>query len=321
MKKTSEPGKTRWHRLLGRLLEELLKPTGVLVYTEFPVMAGSPQADILLLRKQHGEWTPEQLRFLPDGIRDSRAGHILIEFKYTESVTKETFRQISGYEYFYRQSSNLSQKEVQAFVLSSKTPQNASLNTFGYFPTEVKGVYRHDFWMLEKIPLLCLNSLSDEPHNAFVKCFASRKKEKLAAFDALKRQGFKMLRAQIQWLVEGLLYFWFSEKGEYMETLELTPEKVIEMGKKWADLILSGLSTEDRLKGLEPEEVLSRYKPEEVLSRYRPEEVLSRYKPEEVLSRYKPEDRLKGLDPRDRLNGLSEEEIEAYLHQIRTNKN
>ena len=293
MEKTSEPGRTRWHILLGRLLKELLEPLDITVYTEFSVMAGPPRADILLIRKKHREWTPEQLRFLPDGIRDSSAEHILIEFKYTESVTKETFRQILGYETFYRQSRNLAEEDVQSFVLSSKTPDATVLKDIGYLPTEKKGVQRHDFWMLEAIPLLCLNELADEPHNAFVKFFASRKKEKIAAFSTLKNPEWKTLRLQVQWLVEGLICHFFSKKGElHMETAELTPEKVMEMGKMWADLILSGMSVEERLRGLGPEEILSRYKPEEVLSRYKAE---------------------------DRLKGLSAEEIEAYLRKIRKN--
>ncbi len=293
MKKTSESGRTRWHCLLGRLLEELLKPTGVMVFTEFSVMSEAPKADILLIRKKHRKWTSEQLRFLPDGIRDSRAEHILIEFKYTESVTKETFRQILGYETFYRRTRNLSEQDVQSFVISAKTPAETSLKNLGYLPSEKRGVYRNDFWILSEVGLLCLNELADEQCNAFVKCFASQKKEKFAAFSTLRRLGFGNVRAQVQWLMEGLLRYWFSEKGKHMETTELTPEKVMEMGKMWADLILSGLS------------------PDEVLSRYKPEEILSRYKPEEVLSRYKPEDRLKGL---------SEEEIEAYLRKIRKNR-
>ncbi|MEZ4528126.1 MAG: hypothetical protein R2941_19625 [Desulfobacterales bacterium] len=293
MKKTSKSGKTRWHILLGKLLQELLEPLGITVYTEFSVMAAAPRADILLIRKKHREWTEAQLRFLPDGIRDSRAEHILIEFKYTESVTRKTFRQILGYETFYIQSHNLTESDVQSFVITAKTPDEAVLKDIGYFPSGKKGVHRHDFWMLEKIPLICLNELTDEPHNAFVKCFASRKKEKMAAFGTLRRMGFENLRMQVQWLAQGLLRYWFSEKGGYMETAELTPEKVMEMGKMWADLILSGLSAE------------------EVLSRYKPEEVLSRYKPEEVLSRYKPE---------ERLQGLTEEEIEAYLLKIKKKK-
>ncbi|MEZ4525159.1 MAG: hypothetical protein R2941_04490 [Desulfobacterales bacterium] len=290
MKNTSESGKTRWHILLGRLFTELLTPTGVSVLTEFPVMTGSPQADILLLRKKSGKWTREQADILPDGIRDSSAQHILIEFKYTESVTKETFLQILGYETFYRRSRSLAETDVQSFVISARTPESRVLKALGYLPSEKKGVYRNDLWMLAGIPLLCLNELPPEPHNVLVKCFASRKKEKMAAFGALRCLGFGMLRPQVQWFVKGLLRYWISEKGGYMETAELTPEKVMEMGKMWADLILSGLP---------PEEVLSRYKPEERLRGLGPEEVLSRYKPEE------------------RLRGLTEEEIEAYLLKIK----
>ncbi|MEZ4525157.1 MAG: hypothetical protein R2941_04480 [Desulfobacterales bacterium] len=60
MKNTSESGKPGGNILMGRLFTELLTPTGVSVLTEFPVMTGSPQADILLLRKKSGKWTREQ---------------------------------------------------------------------------------------------------------------------------------------------------------------------------------------------------------------------------------------------------------------------
>jgi hypothetical protein len=52
MKKTKPKSKTRWHRLLGRLLEELLAPLGISVFTEFPLMSEPPKTDILLLRKK-----------------------------------------------------------------------------------------------------------------------------------------------------------------------------------------------------------------------------------------------------------------------------
>ncbi len=297
MKKTSKSGKTRWHILLGKLLQELLEPLGITVYTEFSVMAAAPRADILLIRKKRRKWTEEQLRFLPDGIRDSSAEHILLEFKYTESVSRKTFRQILGYETFYTQSHNLTESDVQSFVITAKTPEGAVLGDIGYFPSGKKGVHRHDFWMLEEIPLICLNELTDEPHNAFVKCFASRKKEKTAAFSALRLLGFRTLRAQVQWIVQGLMFL--SEKGGRMETMELTPEKVTELGKMWADLILSGMS------------------PDDVLSRYSPDDILSRYKPEERLRGLGPEERLRGLGPEERLRGLTEEEIEAYLLKIK----
>jgi len=311
MEEISQPRGTRWHRLLGTLFEELLSPTGVSVFTDFPVMAESPEADILLLRKEPGKWTAEQAAFLPDGIRDSSAAHILIEFKYTESVTEDTFRQTTGYEFFYRHSRRLRMQDIQFFIMSAKTPQENLLTLFGYSLSEKQGIYLSDTPILRIFPLLCLNELSKEMHNAFVKCFASRRQEKTVAFNAIMQEWIKKMNPELQRFIDGLLCYWFSEKGEHMETLELTPEKVKEMGKVWADMVLSGMSVEERLKGLKPEDVLSRYNPEEVLSRYKLEEVLSRYKPEEVLFRYKP---------KERLRGLSEAEIEEYLREIRNSR-
>jgi hypothetical protein len=60
MKPDAKPQKTLWHRLLGGLLKELLLPTGILVYTDVPVMGDPPEADILLLRKKQPLWTAEQ---------------------------------------------------------------------------------------------------------------------------------------------------------------------------------------------------------------------------------------------------------------------
>jgi hypothetical protein len=44
--------RTRWHRLLGGLLEALLAPVDISVETEVRVLADPPRADILLLRRE-----------------------------------------------------------------------------------------------------------------------------------------------------------------------------------------------------------------------------------------------------------------------------
>ncbi len=313
MEETSQFGGTRWHRLLAEVFQELLAPTGVSVFTDFRVMAQSPEADILLLRKERGKWTPEQAAFLPDGIRDSTAAHILIEFKCTESVTEDTFRQTTGYEFFYRHSCKIRMRDMQFFIMSAKTPQQALLKRFGYSLSEKQGVYLSGNPVLEPFPLLCLNEFTPEAHNAFVKCFASRKKEKEAAFSALKKAGLEKLNLQLRDFIEGLLCYWSLDKGEEdMKKIELTPEKVREMGKMWGDLILSGMSVD---------EVLARYSPEDRLKGLSPEEVLSRYRPEERLKGLRPEERLKGLGLRERLRGLSEAEIEEYLREVRKSRN
>ncbi len=49
----TETPKTDWHRLLARLLEELLTPVGITVNPEVPVMSEPPKVDILLLIKKN----------------------------------------------------------------------------------------------------------------------------------------------------------------------------------------------------------------------------------------------------------------------------
>ena len=124
---------------------------------------------------------------LPDGIRDTDAQTILIEFKYTESLTVEALWQASGYDYFYRTNHRLSPAEVCSFVLCAQTPQADRLAALEYATTDLPGVYRSDNLYVAHITILVLNQLRDEPHNALVKAFASRQQEKAKAFRLLRR--------------------------------------------------------------------------------------------------------------------------------------
>ena len=92
-KKPETTEKTLWHRILGQILKFLLTPLGIGVLTDVSVMTKPLEADILLLRREHDKWTPEQFECLPDGIRESTAQHILIKFKATESLSKEALIQ------------------------------------------------------------------------------------------------------------------------------------------------------------------------------------------------------------------------------------
>ncbi|MBI3959527.1 MAG: hypothetical protein HY328_12030 [Chloroflexi bacterium] len=76
MKNAAEPLSIPWHQLLGTLLELALTPVDIQVETEVQVMAEPPKADILLLRRKTPQWTDAQRALLPDGIRESSAGHI-----------------------------------------------------------------------------------------------------------------------------------------------------------------------------------------------------------------------------------------------------
>jgi len=73
-----------------------MAPLGVLVSTEFRIMTDSPRADILIIKKKAGRWTPDQLRLIPDGIRDTKSRYIILEFKYSQSLSDKTFQQPPG---------------------------------------------------------------------------------------------------------------------------------------------------------------------------------------------------------------------------------
>lgn len=129
MTNASKSNKTRWHRLLGTLLEQLLTPVGISVQCDVKVMVNPPEADILLLRRQTSEWTKAQLERLADGIRDSKASHILVEFKYSESLNEKALQQALSYDYFYKTANHLSEKQVVKIQPRIRLDaSNASLN-------------------------------------------------------------------------------------------------------------------------------------------------------------------------------------------------
>ncbi len=286
MKKTEKTEtKTKWHELLGTLLKNLLSPVNIHVSTEVDVMAESPKIDILLLRREEPEWTAEQRELLPDGIRDSKASDILLEFKYTESINEDALMQAVGYDFFYRQHQTLSRERVQSFLLSAKKPQNSTLKKRGYQSTEHPGVYRSKFDLNRHIVLLSLNELSNEPHNAFVKCFASHRQEKQHAFEVLETQNYNSLTTNLKCFLDGLKGLWFTlKKGDDMN-MELTPELISKWGEQWGKSYMANLKPEEIFAGLKPEdkqEMLYQFKPEERLVGLKPEEILTGLKPEQL---------------------------------------
>ena len=84
-----------------------LAPVEITVHIEVDLLGESTKADILLLRREGGEWNAAQRARLPDGVRDSAAGHVLLEFKYTESVNETALAQAVAYDHFYPQAQRL----------------------------------------------------------------------------------------------------------------------------------------------------------------------------------------------------------------------
>lgn len=240
----------KWHRFLAKGFELSVGQKGVLVFAEIEVTQNPPKVDVLLLRRDSDEWTAEQLALLPDGIRDSNASHVLIEFKYSESLTLDAIRQAVSYEYFYRVANELAVDEVKMFLLCAKTPSTEHLRDFGYTSSHLAGVYKNQHKLVEHIPLLVLNGLSDEPHNAFVKAFASRSTQKAKAFARIREQT--QLSDELITYFEVLRTLWSLPEGATMNEL-LTPERVLEIGQEWKRILLSNLPPEELDTYINPE--------------------------------------------------------------------
>jgi len=244
-------------------------------------MSQPPRVDILLFRREEPTWTVEQMERLPDGIRQSTASHILIELKYTESINQKAFSQAITYDYLYKENKQLTAQEVQTFVLSAIKPQTRTRKKWGYHQTKLKGVYYSQDRFLQEIPLISINELSDQPHNAFIKCFATHKNEREKAYKIFEQDSSLLNTEAVELYLIGL-WQWFEE-GEKMN-IELTPENVMKLGQKFGKTYLSTLSPETR---------------------------------KAFLSTLPLEERLAGLKPEERLVGLSRSEIEQLEEQIK----
>ncbi len=293
---------THWHRLLAKMLEELLTPVNITVISDFKIMSNPPETDILLIRRHQTGWTEAQRMRLPDGIQDTKADHILIEFKYTESVNKHVLAQAAGYDFFYKSTQRkLKPDRIQTFVLSSHTPSKLTREKFGYTIMAKPGVFHSTNPMLDDIHLIVINELPNVPHNDYIRCFASRRQVFRPSFTRIlmSRQGW--LGAGLYHLITGLLRLILQQpKGEFIMNQEFTPELVMDLGKELHEAFLQSL------------------RPEDFLSRFEADELLSRFKPEERIAGLKPEERIAGLKPEEIIENLSPEELEnikKYLNQ------
>ena len=88
------------HQIFSGSLLESLTPVEITIHIEVDLLGESPKADILLLRREGEAWNEAQRARLPDGVRDNAAGHVLVEFKYTESVNPKALAQAIAYDYF-----------------------------------------------------------------------------------------------------------------------------------------------------------------------------------------------------------------------------
>lgn len=237
-----------WHQLLAKTLHELLHPVGIQVLTEVPVVPEPPQADILLLRRKEDTWTPRQRALLPDGLRDIRAGHVLLEFKFTESLNEEAIYQTFLYDRLYLQTNRLSRDALQSALISSKTPATDILERFGFQQNRTPGVYLSQNPWTSTLRIILLNELADTPGNAPIKCFASRMEERKKAFETIRQAKLFRLSIGFGRTMTNIWRLLMNNAAQdHWNLEELTLDGVQELGKEWIEFLLDAIPAEELL--------------------------------------------------------------------------
>ncbi|MBF0452837.1 MAG: hypothetical protein HQK75_19190 [Candidatus Magnetomorum sp.] len=319
---------TPWHDYFGGLFKEALIPLNLDVESNYAIGKGPPKIDVLIIRKPGTRWTNDHLKFLPDAVRHTQCSHIILELKKTQSINIRSIWQSMGYLNRYLSLKNLKEKDVQVFLISSKTPRKTTLSKLDFVGTKFSGVYKSKNKLVSKLELICANDLSDAPHNVWIKFFASKQKEKSIALKRLFSMNYESFSRELKIIIFNIINYW-HQTGEYlMETMkkDLSRKSYLNPNPGMLDFvktffpsseIMNSYRPEERLSGLKPEERLSGLKPEEIFQAYPDKKELIRgLKPEERLSGLKPEERLSGLKPEERLNGLDRKIIEAYLELL-----
>jgi len=287
------------HTLFGNIMKESLIPVNLEVESSYVVGKGPPVLDLLIIRRAAKQWSRKQLQYLPDGIRQSTCKHVILELKYTESINQVAIFQTIGYLGSYVTLKSLKIKNVCAFIVSSKTPQNKVLNQMEFEQTEIKGVYRFKANILAPIQLISLNDLSNESYNLWIKLFASKASQRLSVLGKILSLNLKKMNTGLLRTFLKVINLW-TNIGE-----ELT------MKRRMTQVVLDGtndLNEEDLALFM----TLFQIKPEDLIKHVNPEDVVKQFKPEDVVKQFNIEDRLKGLDL---------DAIEAYLSKTKKQMN
>lgn len=219
------------HQAFAETLETLLEPLGIEVQAEVEVSKQPLKVDIILIRRTGAIWTPQQLEVLCDGIRESSASHILVEFKNTESFDRKAVKGIITYEHSFQTTKELPDEDIQCFIVVAHAPQQATREKFRYTIRVTPGVYHSTCCLLADTPLIVLSELRTTTNNMFFKVFAHNRRAKLEAVQQIYSNDHTILtnNDNVRNVIFGLMPLW--DNTEEYSAMRITKEFLMEQGK------------------------------------------------------------------------------------------
>ncbi|MBF0627099.1 MAG: DUF4351 domain-containing protein [Magnetococcales bacterium] len=238
------PSKTCWHCLIGATLKELLEPVGIEVRTEVPVVSLPPKADLVLLQRKAGRTEEQRLR-MADGLWDLDVEQILAEIKVTESLNERSFAKAYRYDDSYLESAKLQPCQLRTVMISSITPHQSLLARCSFQPVGLNGVYENPPIFGRILRLIVLNQLADQPHNAPLKCFASRMDERRRAFKTLEQDEWVRVSKSFNAVLAGLRSNLMQNSLSHLDNAGLTPDSVMRIGRRMLEATLDMMDDDE----------------------------------------------------------------------------
>jgi hypothetical protein len=270
-----------WHRLFGLVLTDFFTGSPFAVELEKDLSRKKQLLDIIILRKQPGDFTGR----LPDGLEDLVAHNLLTFKSHQEALTDWALKELTGHYVNYRKQVSPSlhqlvpEEEFRLYAVCAHFPHNLAGSAVW---VELRpGIYECRRGT-DAIRVLVLRQLPQNPHNALWHLFSA----------APAQVGFGVREYQ-QHSAETSTLLYELFKGYLKEGLAV-PYTLADFRRDFRiEFIREDLTPEER------------------------RELLATVSPEERLKGLPPEERLKGLPPEERLKGLSAEEIERYLKRLK----
>ncbi len=174
--------------------DEAGKPTIQLLSFEELIGDNPLKIDLVFRCNTPSGWTTEQRQRLPDGLRRTKATHLLLNFaemfagdEAIEEQFESIFQRILACSWLYQRSHGLNSNDIWPVVVFAYAPDLAFLKELGFAPTKLPGIYQSLSPIAKRIRVMLLSELSSAPHNAIFKCFAHGQQARQQAYQTIIR--------------------------------------------------------------------------------------------------------------------------------------